>query len=118
MEGVSVMTTTEATLPTTSVRRFPIRGVVWGLMFGIGLTLVLVVTKAVSLDVMTLIIVTAAGTVAGVLWSLFGPARKADGSPPSPRAPFDVPETSRFDEFGDGTPTGTATPERSDPGHF
>ncbi len=60
----------------------PIRGLLWGIVFGIGLTFVLVFTKVISLDLTTMIIVFVAATVVGVLWSIVGPAKQPKGAPP------------------------------------
>jgi hypothetical protein len=60
----------------------PIRGILWGVMFGLGLTVVLVVTKVISLELSQMIIVLVVGIAAGVLWSLFGPARTPKGPAP------------------------------------
>ncbi len=51
-------------------------------MFGLGLTVVLVVTKVISLELSQMIIVLVVGIAAGVLWSLFGPARAPKGPAP------------------------------------
>ena len=61
----------------------PIRGVLWGIMFGLGLAGVLVVTKVIPLDLTQMIVVLAAGIAAGVLWSLFGPAKAPKGAAPA-----------------------------------
>ncbi len=61
----------------------PIRGVLWGIMFGLGLAGVLVVTKVIPLDLTQMIVVLAVGIAAGVLWSLFGPAKAPKGAAPT-----------------------------------
>jgi hypothetical protein len=62
----------------------PIRGILWGLMMGLGLSVVLVLTKVIPLDVVPMLIALALGAVAGTLWSIFGPAKR----------PKDVPSTT------------------------
>ncbi len=57
----------------------PVRGILWGLVFGLGLTVVLVVTTVISLELTQMIVVLAAGTLFGVLWSVFGPAKPPSG---------------------------------------
>lgn len=74
----------------------PVRGVLWGLMFGIGLAFVLVFTTVINLDLVTMIIVVVIAIALGVLWSLYGPAKPPQGEPPVARVP--PPETSRFDD--------------------
>ena len=83
----------------TIKKTHPVRGVLWGLMFGIGLTLVLVFTKVISLDLTTMIIVTVVATVAGTLWSILGPAKAPKGPPPAEPVAVEQTEPSRFDDF-------------------
>ncbi|MEE9472742.1 MAG: hypothetical protein V3V82_02025 [Acidimicrobiia bacterium] len=64
----------------------PIRGILWGIMFGLGLAVVLVVTKIILLELSQVIIVLVVGIAAGVLWSLFGPARAPKGPAPASAA--------------------------------
>ena len=71
----------------------PIRGVLWGIMFGLGLAGVLVVTKVIPLDLTQMIVVLALGIAVGVLWSLFGPARAPKGAAPVAAAGVAVDET-------------------------
>ena len=92
----------------TAVKKHPIRGLLWGLMFGLGLTLLLVVTKVISLDLVTMIIVLVAGTLVGVLWSMFGPARAVKGPPPAHLVHRAPPPVSRFDDFDDQPATEVA----------
>ena len=93
------MSDSTTTSPETVVRKHPIRGLLWGLMFGIGLTLVLVFTTVISLDLTTMIIVAAVGTVIGVLWGMFGPAKAPKGPAPAPHRDPEPPAVSRFDDF-------------------
>ncbi len=82
----------------TVIHRHPIRGILWGLLMGIGATLVLVVTKVISLDLTSMIIVTTISLLVSVLWSTVGPARAPTGPPPAPRNVV-APQVSRFDDF-------------------
>ncbi len=95
----------------------PIRGILWGIMFGLGLAVVLVVTKVISLELSQMIIVLAAGIAAGVLWSLFGPARAPKGPAPAsavgaateePPEPVADDSTSGEGASGDGGVTADA----------
>lgn len=63
----------------------PIRGLLWGIMFGLGLAVVLVVTGIIPLELSQLVIVTVVGIGVGVLWGLFGPAKKPKGPAPASR---------------------------------
>ena len=73
----------------------PIRGILWGIMFGLGLTGVLVVTKVISLELSQMIIVLVVGIAAGVLWSLFGPAKAPKGPAPASAAGVATEEPSQ-----------------------
>ena len=59
----------------------PIRGILWGLMMGLGLSIVLVLTKVIPLDPVPMLIVLVLGTIVGTLWSIFGPAKHAKDIP-------------------------------------
>lgn len=67
----------------TTLHRHPIRGVIWGLVFGLGVTGLLMVFSIIELSIMNLIIYTAAVTVAGLLWGLFAPPKKPKGTAPA-----------------------------------
>jgi hypothetical protein len=95
---MTMNTTMTETALDTVVKKHPIRGLLWGLMFGLGLTLLLVVTKVINLDLITMIIVLAAGTLVGVLWGMFGPAKSPKGPPPMPHDRLAPPPVSRFDD--------------------
>jgi hypothetical protein len=58
-----------------------IRGILWGLMMGLGLSIVLVLTKVIALDFVPMLIVLLVGTVLGTLWSIFGPAKSPKDAP-------------------------------------
>lgn len=64
--------------PTGAAQRqtFVVRGVLWGIMLGLGLAIVAVLTTVISLDLVQIIIVFVVGVLIGTLWSLFGPAKK------------------------------------------
>lgn len=72
--------------------RHPIRGLLGGLLLGIGLALVMVQLAFVPLGEWTVIVVVVAFTVLGLLFALLVPARAvpADAAPP-PREPLDEP---------------------------
>lgn len=63
-------------------RTHPIRGLLWGLMLGLGLAIVLVVMTIISLDLLQIIIVTVLGMIIGTVWGLFGPAKQPQRPPP------------------------------------
>jgi hypothetical protein len=67
----------------TTLHRHPIRGVIWGLVLGLGVTGLLMVFSIIELSILNLIIYTAAVTVAGLLWGLFAPPKKPKGTAPA-----------------------------------
>lgn len=76
----------------------PIRGILWGIPFGLGLAVVLVLTKVIPLEQAQVVGVFFLGLLIGLLWSLFGPAKKPKGAAPAASAPaaavaVDEPET-------------------------
>jgi len=71
----------------TTLHRHPIRGFIWGLVFGLGVTGLLIVFSIVPLSISNLILYTAVITVVGVLWGLFAPPKKPKGPAPAGYAP-------------------------------
>lgn len=74
--------------PTT--KRRPIRGLLYGLVLGIGLTLIVVGQGIAALGTWPPFLVLIGGTVFGVLWSTMGPAKAPKG--PAPVVPEMVEE--------------------------
>ena len=66
--------------PTT--KRRPIRGLLYGLVLGIGLTLIVVGQGIAALGTWPPFLVLVGGTVFGVLWSTMGPAKAPKGPAP------------------------------------
>lgn len=86
----------------------PFRGLFWGLVFGIGLAGVLIVTTTITVSVLGIVAVLVVGLFVGVVWGVLGPAKKPKGPPPSTRVIVTQVPTSRFDDFGTPAPTGAA----------
>jgi hypothetical protein len=78
------MTTTLSPAQST-VRYHPIRGAVYGLFFGLGLALVLMVFKVLALSVPMILILGVLFLVLGAVWGRFAPPRAPKGAPPGPR---------------------------------
>ena len=57
-------------------KRHPVRGVLAGLLTGIGAALLLVVFSVIALGTLTPYLCIVAGALAGVVWSVFGPTRR------------------------------------------
>lgn len=95
-------TRTTLTPGQTVTKKHPIRGFFWGLLMGVGLALVAVVIKAMTLSLVNVVIVTAVCVVFGVVWGLFGPEKPPKGPAPAPRTVV-VAEASRFDDFDEPT---------------
>lgn len=66
------------------VVRHPIRGLLWGLLFGIGLAFVLVFSTIIVFARVPVATTIAIGTAAGLLWSVIGPPRTTRSPPPEP----------------------------------
>jgi sulfite exporter TauE/SafE len=71
----------------TVLHRHPVRGALWGLVFGVGGTLLLMVFSIVPLSIPNLIISTAIFVVVSVAWSVFAPPKKPSGPPPAAQTP-------------------------------
>jgi hypothetical protein len=71
-----------------AVRRHPVRGVLYGLLLGLGLALLAVGQRVVAFGEPLLIVIVLAGVVIGALWSTLGPARAPTSTtPPARTAP-------------------------------
>ena len=68
-----------------TVQRHPIRGAVAGLLFGLGLSFLLISLSVIALGTLTPIVVAVLGIVVGVAVGTLVPAR--GGSAPAPAAP-------------------------------
>lgn len=84
-------TATPAPTPAPTLKRHPIRGLLWGLVAGFGLALILVNVAVIALGTLTPWVVTLAVGVLGVLWGLFGPARTKGTPPVAPTTPAAPP---------------------------
>ena len=85
----------------------PIRGILWGLMMGLGLSIVLVLTKVIPLALGPMLIVLVLGTAAGTVWSIFGPAKRPKHLPDEATHPI-VDEAATVDETQPADQTDTA----------
>ena len=73
-----------AEMTATAVKKHPVRGLFWGLFMGVGLALILIGRGVIAFgDTASFVIVVLLGMVISVLWSMFGPAKKPKGPPPS-----------------------------------
>ena len=74
-------TTLTAAKPTVSYH--PIRGAIYGLFFGLGLALLLMVFKVLALSVPLILVLGVVFMVLGGLWGRFAPPRRAETPPPA-----------------------------------
>ena len=95
----------------TDVQRRPIRGGLWGILLGLGLALLALNSKIISLSIVSLALVTVIGIVLGAAWGMFAPARPPKGPAPVGDAPVgdapagDAPAgDAPVGEPGDGAP--------------
>ena len=68
------------------VVRHPLRGLLWGVVFGTGLAFSLVFSTIIVFALEPVVITIAIGTVAGLLWSVLGPPRTPKSPPSEPAA--------------------------------
>ena len=94
------MTTTLAPADA-HVRYHPIRGAVYGLLFGFGLALLLMVFKVLALSVPVIVVLSIVFAVLGGLWGRFAPPRAAKDQRPT---------TIVEPEMASATATAPATP--------
>jgi hypothetical protein len=90
------MTTTIAATQST-VRYHPIRGAVYGLLFGLGLALVLMVFKVLALSVPIMIVLGLLFLVLGALWGRFAPPRAPQNPPPARPTTTGTPRTTTLE---------------------
>ncbi len=85
---------------TQTTRRHPIRGLLWGLPFGLGLALVAIGQGWAALGTWPPVLLFVAGVLLGAAWATFGPAkggggpRPVDDHQPPPAAPDSTPSAA------------------------
>ncbi len=67
----------------TITKRHPIRGLLYGILLGLGLMLLVVGQGIAALGTYPPFIVLIVGIVAGTLWGMYGPAKAPKGPPPA-----------------------------------
>jgi hypothetical protein len=73
-------------------KRRPIAGALWGISLGLGLALLAINSKIISLSIPSIAMVVVLGIIIGIVWGMFGPAKKPKGAaargatPPEPPA--------------------------------
>ena len=101
-------------MPESTVKRHPIRGVLWGVLMGIGLAVTAIGMKRAAVGTNAPFVFFAIGLVISVAWSLFGPAKAPKGPAPAEPAaepdPEPEPEPAAEAEPEDAAPEGVADP--------
>lgn len=69
-------------MSTTTTKRHPIRGILWGILMGIGLAITAIGMKWAAIGTNGPFLFFGIGLVVSVAWSLFGPAKAPKGPPP------------------------------------
>jgi hypothetical protein len=72
----------EDVTPELVVVRHPVRGLLWGVVFGVGLAFMLVFSTIIVFERAPVAITITVGTLAGLLWSLVGPPRTTRSAAP------------------------------------
>ncbi len=70
-------------MSTSTTTRHPIRGFLYGIVFGLGLAFVAIGQKWAALGTWPPFILFVVGIVVGTVWSTFGPAKGPKGPPPA-----------------------------------
>ncbi len=88
--------------PEQEVAKHPVRGVLWGLLLGLGIAIYMVLFAVIPFgDWLPLLLCVLAGVAIGVAWAYFAPPKKPKGPPPAA-------ETES--EADDSTPSSIETP--------
>jgi hypothetical protein len=85
----------------TITKRHPIRGFLYGIVFGLGLMMLAVGQGWAALGTWPPFILFVVGLVVATLWGMYAPAKPPKGEPPPERVEVITSETSRFDQPGD-----------------
>jgi hypothetical protein len=83
-------TTASTTTASTTTKRHPIRGLLYGIVFGLGLALIAIGQKWAALGTWPPFLLLLVGIVVGTLWSTLGPAKSPKGTAPEGTAPEDT----------------------------
>ncbi len=92
----------------------PIAGALWGIPLGLGLGLLAINSKIISLSIVPFVIVVVIGIALGIVWSMFGPAKKPKGAPPpdvateQPPPPTEQPPSADEPDSAADEPIGDA----------
>lgn len=101
--------------PTTVKRLHPFRGLFWGLLLGVGLAGVLIVTTTITVSILAVVVVLVVGLIVGVVWGLIGPAKSPKGPPPTTRVIVEQAPPPRLDDDAYGAPTGATESPPAEP---
>ena len=82
MQPVTPTTTTTVRTAEAFRKPHPIRGILWGLIMGIGASALAILLKIIPFELVWALIVLGGGILLGILWSTLGPAKKPKGDPP------------------------------------
>ena len=102
---------------TTTTSRKPIRGFLYGIVLGLGLTLIVVGQGVAALGTWPPFLVLIGGIVLGVVWSTYGPAKAPKDPPPNTApvldepSPLPAPTTDAAARPGPSTKADEATPD-------
>ena len=96
---------TQTTAPTSKTKRHPIRGFLYGIVFGLGLAFIAVGQSWAALGTWPPFLLLIAGVVIGTLWSTFGPA-KGPKVAPAAAAPMAADAAATAGTVAEGTSEG------------
>ena len=81
------------------LKRHPIRGFLYGIVFGLGLAMIFVGQGWTALGTWGPFVVFLVGLILATSWGAFGPSKAPKGPEPVPVDTGEAPEPSRFDDF-------------------
>ena len=90
----------------SDVKRHPVRGFFAGLLVGLGVALLGIVTSQIALGTIPPYLCIVVGIVLGVLWAMFGPTRRRGSKEP---ATVGAPATDASSTMASSSASGTAT---------
>ena len=101
---------TTATAATTTTKRHPVRGFLYGIPFGLGLAMIAVGQKWAALGTWPPVIIMVVGIVVGTAWATFGPAKAPKGTASEPETEIEE-EPDHGDRHDDDPATDDLTDE-------
>jgi hypothetical protein len=88
-----------------TVKRHPLRGLLYGLLMGLGIAILLITTNTVAIGTLPPILVVVFSTLFGIIWGLFAPPRKAKDQAPAQIEPIPAQDPAAVAAAGAAAPS-------------